>query len=475
MEQEKDRAQQIKLQETQFKNQQALENFRIKQEEARLKREGMTRKPITLPGGGLAEYVPGADGQPGTVNTILQPTVKPIAKSYTTMYGSDGTAYGVNRSDPSDVMVVKDPITGEPIKKVAGQTGKRQVTDAKGMPYLLDMEPGMLDPVEVPQGFAEKQPSAASGGISLKDWAAMQQRFYQQNISAKAASMMEFDPTAEMEAARLQTEQILGPKPMPGQGAPAQPSAPLAPSGGQPANPPMAREALVDGRPALIDEANSEFFWLDNAPAAAAPPANVQSSAPIAATTPPNVQMSFDVNNPAFSIQNGNPYLGPVAYPAPNAVPGSLSRNNYVPPPPRSLEEVVADANALKIKLAQERNANLPPVNNGQSLADLVNNGYTPPPPAPPREMGEFEKWMIDTGQTISREADAIMRSALTSVAANYRAGKNNAVFDDVARRLLDNNVPINVVRERFKQYPDVMNAVSAEYHKRTGRMLPID
>jgi hypothetical protein len=238
----------------------------------------------------------------------------------------------------------------------------------------------------------------------------------------------------------------------------------------------MAREGFVNGKRALINDATGEYVLMDNAPAAQiAPVASPQSSAPIAATTPPNVQMSFDVNNPAFSMQNGSPYQGPVAYPAPNAVPGSLSRNNYVPPPPRSLEEVVADANALKIKLAQERNANLPPVNNGQSLADLVNSGYTPPPPAPPREMGEFEKWMIATGQTISREADAIMRSALTSVAANYRAGKNNAVFDDVARRLLDNNVPINVVRERFKQYPDVMNAVTAEYHKRTGRMLPID
>lgn len=156
MEQEKDRAQQIKVQEMQFKNQQAMEKMRQQQEEARLKQQGMTRKPITLPGGGLAEYVPGADGQPGTVNTILQPTVKPIAKSYTTMYGNDGTAYGVNRADPNEVLVIKDPVTGEPIKRTAGQTGKRLVNDASGMPYMLDMATGAMDPVDVPEGFSEK-------------------------------------------------------------------------------------------------------------------------------------------------------------------------------------------------------------------------------------------------------------------------------------------------------------------------------
>jgi hypothetical protein len=144
-----------------------MEKMRQQQEEARLKREGMTRKPITLPGGGLAEYVPGADGQPGTVNTILQPTVKPIAKSYTTMYGNDGTAYGVNRADPNEVLVIKDPVTGEPIKRTAGQTGRRLVNDASGMPYMLDMATGAMDPVDVPEGFAEKSASGMTPIQSL--------------------------------------------------------------------------------------------------------------------------------------------------------------------------------------------------------------------------------------------------------------------------------------------------------------------
>lgn len=159
MEQEKDRAQQIKVQDMQFKNQQKLEKMRQDQEEARLKREGMTPKPISLAGGGIAEYTPGAAGQPGTINTLREPTVKPVTKSYTTMYGADGTAYGVNRADPSEVIPVKDPITGEPIRRTAGQTGKRLVNDASGIPYLLDMATGDIEPAQVPEGFAAKSPA----------------------------------------------------------------------------------------------------------------------------------------------------------------------------------------------------------------------------------------------------------------------------------------------------------------------------
>jgi hypothetical protein len=281
LEQEKDRAQQIKVQEMQFKNQQALENFRVKQEEARLKQQGMTRKPITLPGGGLAEYVPGADGQPGTVNTILQPTVKPIAKSYTTMYGNDGTAYGVNRSDPNEVLVIKDPVTGEPIKRSAGQTGKRLVNDDRGMPYMLDMATGAMEPVDVPEGFAEKSPSGLTPIQSLDiqkkaiDLVRAQNGAWIDNdrMSENYGQVKpEFVNAFNAEVARQLQAATGG----------ASPVATPAPAGGSgiPDNPPMAREGFVNGKRALINDATGEYVLMDEEPIAATNPPAVDVAVP---------------------------------------------------------------------------------------------------------------------------------------------------------------------------------------------------
>jgi hypothetical protein len=135
---------------------------------------------------------------------------------------------------------------------------------------------------------------------------------------------------------------------------------------------------------------------------------------------------------------------------------------------------VIADAQALKAQQFEERNASLLPVNSGQSMADLARgSGYVAPPEAPPRELSAADKWLLATGETITREADAAMRSALTFLAnVPPRAGKNNSVFDNVAKGLLDNKVPIPVIRERFKQYPGVMSAVANEYYTRTGTQL---
>lgn len=259
MEQEKDRAQQIKLQETQFKNQQAMENFRIKQEEARLKREGMTPKPIPLAGGGIAEYTPGADGQQGTINTLREPAVKPVTKSYTTMYGNDGTAYGVNKADPSEVLVIKDPLTGDPIKRTAGQTGRRLVNDANGMPYMLDMATGAMDSVNVPEGFAADSPSQNNPELRdrrafiLRDVQNKENRYFRDYGSLEG-----FDRIAAEAEAAAAYERVSGAA----GGAPAQ-------GGGVPTNPPMAREGFVDGRRALINDATGEAVILDDPPAAA--------------------------------------------------------------------------------------------------------------------------------------------------------------------------------------------------------------
>jgi hypothetical protein len=282
MEQEKDRAQQIKVQEMQFKNQQAMEKMRQQQEEARLKQQGMTRKPITLPGGGLAEYVPGADGQPGTVNTILQPTVKPIAKSYTTMYGNDGTAYGVNRADPNEVLVIKDPVTGEPIKRAAGQTGKRLVNDASGMPYMLDMATGAIDPVDVPEGFAEKSPSGMTPtqtlDLELKAIRLVKEQnrewFDNDRYSTTFGELKpEFAGQFEAEVSR-RVQAAIQPGTPPPSGAPA------SQGGGMPGNPPMARRGFVNGKPALIDDATGEYVLMDEEPIAATNPPAVDVAVP---------------------------------------------------------------------------------------------------------------------------------------------------------------------------------------------------
>jgi hypothetical protein len=476
MEQEKERSQQLKVQEMQFKNQQKMEKFRLDQEEARLKRKATIGDITTGPDGTQVYRGIGADGTPyAKAVPITGYTAKPDVMPQQYVETVDANGNPIKRLATMDELKTGVPLYVAPNNGSQPRYQMIETVDENGrvVQKAVPVQEGTSYPVP---------PSAASGGVGLKDWAAMQQRFYQQNISAKAASSMEFDPTAEMEAARLQTEQILGPKPMPGQGAPAQPSAPLAQGGGQAA----PAQNVNPGDTFTGTDGNSYKYLGGNnyepvgqAPLASTPaqPSSAPSNAPLAGTTPPQVNTGYDLMNPVFSAQNGNPYQGPVAYPAPSAIPGALSRSNYIPPPPappRSLEQVIADAQALKAQQFEERNASLLPVNSGQSMADLARgSGYVAPPEAPPRELSAADKWLLATGETITREADAAMRSALTFLAnVPPRAGKNNSVFDNVAKGLLDNKVPIPVIRERFKQYPGVMSAVANEYYTRTGTQL---
>lgn len=321
MEQEKDRAQQIKVQDMQFKNQQKLEKMKQDQEEARLKRERMTPKPIPLPNGGFAEYMPGVDGQQGTINTLREPAVKPVTKSYTTLYGADGTAYGVNRADPSEVIPVKDPITGEPIRRTAGQTGKRLVNDASGIPYLLDMATGDMEPAQVPEGFAAKSPAQnnseqrARRDFILRDAREKENLYIRENGTIEGFNRAAAEANAAAAYDRVNGAAVQG-------GAPSAAPAP-AQGGGVPVNPPMAREGFVNGKPALINDATGEYVLMDDAPITpTTPPAvdvAVPSTVPQQAPTIPPQQPLFDpFANPSILFRNPEIPAGSVTIPYQN-------------------------------------------------------------------------------------------------------------------------------------------------------------
>lgn len=148
MEQEKDRAQQIKVQDMQFKNQQKLEKMRQDQEEARLKREAEIGSVTNVSGvgpvhSGMKNGVPFASAVPIANAPAMQPE---YVKSGTETVMENGVAVikdiYVNKFDPKDTVAVN---YGEaPPKSTAPRYG--WVPQPDGTKIWGELKPGTVTP-----------------------------------------------------------------------------------------------------------------------------------------------------------------------------------------------------------------------------------------------------------------------------------------------------------------------------------------
>lgn len=275
MEQEKDRAQQIKVQDMQFKNQQKLEKMRQQQEEARLKREAETGSVTNVSGvgpvhSGMRNGVPFASAVPIANAPAMQPE---YVKSGTETVMENGVAVVkdiyVNKFDPTDTIPVK---YGEaPPKATAPRYG--WVLQPDGTQKYVELTENMTQPAETSKPLTPTQTldiqKKAIDLVRAQNGAWIDNDRMSENYGQVKP---EFVNAFNAEVARQLQAATGG----------ASPAAAPAPAGGGgiPGNPPMAREGFVNGKRALINDATGEYVLMDEEPIAPTNPPTVDVAVP---------------------------------------------------------------------------------------------------------------------------------------------------------------------------------------------------
>lgn len=237
MEQEKDRAQQIKVQDMQFKNQQKLEKMRQDQEEARLKREAEIGSVTNVSGvgpvhSGMKNGVPFASAVPIANAPAMQPE---YVKSGTETVMENGVAVikdiYVNKFDPKDTVAVN---YGEaPPKSTATRSGWRMLPD--GTQVYGELTEGMTQPAEqskplTPIQLMDVQKKAIEL-VRLRNGAWIDNDRMSENygqVKPEFVNAFNAEVARELQAATGGVAPSVAPAPAQGGGAPAAPQTPQA-------------------------------------------------------------------------------------------------------------------------------------------------------------------------------------------------------------------------------------------------------
>lgn len=317
MEQEKDRAQQIKVQDMQFKNQQKLEKMKQDQEEARLKREAELGTMTNVSGVGPVQMKNIGGVATATAIPIANaPAMQPeYVKSGTETVMENGVAVVkdiyVNKFDPTDTIPVN---YGEaPPKSTAPRYG--MIPQPDGTKIWGELKPGTVIPATPPKPLTPIQlmdvQKKAIDLVRLRNGAWIDNDRMSENygqVKPEFVNAFNAEVARELQAATGGVAPSVAP-------APAQ--------GGAPTNPPMAREGFVNGKPALINDATGEYVLMDDTPITpTTPPAvdvAVPSTVPQQAPTIPPQQPLFDpFANPGILFRTPTLPAGSVTIPYQN-------------------------------------------------------------------------------------------------------------------------------------------------------------
>lgn len=318
MEQEKDRAQQIKVQDMQFKNQQKLEKMKQDQEEARLKRQAEIGSVTNVSGvgpvhTGMKNGVPFASAVPIANAPAMQPE---YVKSGTETVMENGRAVikdiYVNKFDPKDTVAVN---YGEaPPKSTATRFGWRMLPD--GTQVYGELTEGMTQPAEQPKPLTPIQlmdvQKRAIDLVRLRNGAWIDNDRMSENygqVKPEFVNAFNAEVARELQAATGGVAPSVAPAPAQGAGVPT--------------NPPMAREGFVNGKPALINDATGEYVLMDDAPITPTTPPAVDVAVPStvpqqAPTTPPKQPLFDPFANPGILFRNPVLPAGSVTIPYQN-------------------------------------------------------------------------------------------------------------------------------------------------------------
>lgn len=311
MEQEKDRAQQIKLQQQQFKNQQNLENLRMENEKARIKAE-MEGGSITTGPGGTQVYRGIEGGVPFARNIPIEgiPEVAPKIMPQQFVKTMDAAGNPVMRIATQEelqagVPLYEKPEGGAGFTLSPGQTrfeNGKSVASVPANEQSRSLTPTQTLNLELTAIRLVKE--------QRKDWFdndRYSDTFGQ--VKPEFAGQFEAEVSRRVQAATGGVAPSVAPAPAQGAGVPT--------------NPPMAREGFVNGKPALINDATGEYVLMDEAPITPTSPPVVDVAVPQtvpqqAPTIPPQQPLFDPFANPGILFRTPTLPAGSVTIPYQN-------------------------------------------------------------------------------------------------------------------------------------------------------------
>lgn len=312
MEQEKDRAQQIKVQDMQFKNQQKLEKMKQDQEEARLKRQAEIGSVTNVSGVGPV-HSGMKNGVPFARNIPIEgmPEVAPKIMPQQFVKTMDAAGNPVMRIATQEELQAGVPLYEKPEGGAGFILSPGQMRfDAQG--NLLAQVPANKQsrPLTPTQTLELELKAIRLVKEQRKDWFdndRYSDTFGQ--VKPEFAGQFEAEVSRRVQAATGGVAPSTAP-------APAQ-------GGGVPANPPMAREGFVNGKPALINDATGEYVLMDEAPITPTSPPVVDVAVPStvpqqAPTTPPKQPLFDPFANPGILFRTPEIPAGSVTIPYQN-------------------------------------------------------------------------------------------------------------------------------------------------------------